>query len=347
MKTRSFFLFSTALLFLSGCITVEVVDNRETTTITESMIVGATDQPSSTPKPSITSTIELPTRTPAWTPSPFLTSTPEETSTPTEEAERLQFSPGTSIIRLADHLSGKKRYVFRAFADQVATMAVFPKDLKLSVWDQDGTILKSPDDGLSFWRGTLPASHNYFIELGQDGEVDFDLTVIVNPLGKTVQWIGYRNDTYNFELMYPDYFVAERVTGIPLTKGVGVLKLDFVDSMVYQGTNLDEVSFVVGASDDPAIVETCTDPASEYEEMLADETVGEITFTKSMVRDVSMGHVFERMIYRTGYRNVCYEIVFHINYTGIEFFDQSVINAFDREVILEKLNEILATFEFS
>lgn len=347
MTTKGFFFFPIALFFLAGCITVEVVDNRVTTTLTESVSTVSPEQPASTPRPAITPILESPTQTPTGTPPALPTSTPEEMSTPSGESERLEFGPGTSIIRLTDHLSGKKRYVFRAFADQVATIAVLPKDLKLSVWGQDGTVLKGPDDGLSFWRGTLPASHNYFIEISQNGEVDFDLTVIVNPLGKMVQWIGYRNDTYSFELMHPDYFVAEPVTGIPLIKGVGVLKLDLVDSTYYQRTNLDEVSFIAGASDDAAIVATCTDPGFDAEEKLADASVGDIAFSQSTVRDISMGHVSERIIYRTGYRSVCYEIVFHLNYTNIEFFDQSVIQSFDRQAVLEELNEILATFEFS
>ena len=347
MIKRELFLLPIAMLLLAGCITVEVVDNRETTTLTESVSTVSADQPASTPRPSISPTFESPTPTPTGTPSPLPTSTPEEMSTPTDETERLEFSPGTSIIRLTDHLSGTKRYVFRAFADQVAMMAVFPKDLRLSIWGQDGTVLKSPDDGLSFWRGTLPTSHNYFIEIGHEGETDFDLTVIVNPLGKMVQWIGYRNDTYRFELMHPDYFVAELVTSIPLIKGVGVLKLDLVDSTYYQGTNLDEVIFFAGASDDATIVATCTDPGLDAEEELADESVGEVTFSKSAVRDVSMGHVFEKIIYRTEYRNVCYEIVFNINYMSIEFFDQSIVQSFDRQAILEELHEILATFAFS
>jgi hypothetical protein len=349
MSKRGLFILFVTMYLLASCITIEVEDNRRTITLTGSIITATAEIPTNTP-PSFTPTPEPIIPTPTFTPSPLPlpTNTPLATSTQTNEAERFRFAPGTSVIRLADQFNGQKRYVFRAFENQVTTMAVVPKELKLSVWGQDGTILKSPEDGLSFWRGTLPTTQNYFIEISQDGETSFDLTVIVNPRGQMVQWFGYRNDTYRFELTYPDYFFSDLVIGIPLIKGFAGLKLDLVDSNFFRGTNLDEVSFVAGGNDDPTIVETCLEPGTEYnEEKLADEIVGEFTFSKSAARDVFMGQVFEKTFYRTVYQNVCYEIIFQINYTPIEFFDQSVTKAFDRGAILEELHEILATLQFS
>ena len=280
-------------------------------------------------------------------PKPIPTITLAGTISQTDELELIEFTPGNVRYGVSGYLEGTRSYVFYGFADQVITISVLPMGTRLSLRGEDGTTLKNADDGFSFWRGALPVSQNYFIEIRQDWGGDYDLSVVALPVGQSVRWFDFREDTYGFELEYPDYFVPDWSTGLPLTKGAAVYKLNLVDTKYFQGTNLSAVSFLAGTSDDPSIVRSCTHPVSGNEETLGDETVGVTTFRKSALADRAMSNVHEQIIYRTIYQSICYEMVFSIQYTDLDVIDPSSgITAFDREAILGKLEEILATLQF-
>lgn len=348
MKARLLTILPAIAVLLAGCISVELVDNSDAAPPAESQTLTSAPPAEIAAEPTWTPSFDPPTPTPTWTPPPYPIHTPvPATPTPLTEAERIAFTPGTSVIQLQDRLSGSKRYVFRAFADQVTTVAVFPKGIQLSVWGQDGNLLKGAEEGRSFWRGTLPASQDYFIEISLEGELDYDLTLVVHPPGETVQWIGYRNDSLAFELLYPDYFVSELVTGFPMIKSTGVFRLEFVDSPYFRGTNLSEVMFLAGGSADAGMLARCTEPASEAEQYLGTETIGSTEFHKSITTGIGLGHIYDRIIYRTVQGDVCYEIVFLIHYTSMGVYDPALgIKEFDRQAILEKLEQVLATIQF-
>ncbi len=85
-----------------------------------------------------------------------------QTATGTEipEAVRIQFEQGATSATLEGTLEVgvKKRYVLHAFAGQTVRVFVEPLGLHLRIWGENGTVLRTEDDHLEFWRGELPVT---------------------------------------------------------------------------------------------------------------------------------------------------------------------------------------------
>lgn len=279
-----------------------------------------------------------------------------EISTQVPEPVRIQFKQGATVAKLEDSLTvgEKKRYILYALAGQTTRVYVEPFGFDLRIMGEDGTVLKNQDDHLAFWRGKLPATQEYFIEVtprweGPAGEEwVFVLSVLINPRGKAIQSWTYRDEEQGFELKYSDYFVASSPPPeIDLMKGNLVLCLTFVGSEYFESTNLAEVYFIVGSSKDTQIVSICLTPKSNYERVLGEEVVNSITFHKGAYGEGAAGNFYLEDIYRTLYKETCYEVVFHIHCWGLGGYDPgSGIKRFDEEAVLNKLREVLLTFKF-
>ena len=71
-----------------------------------------------------------------------------------------------------------------------------------------------------------------------------------------------RNEDNGFELRYSDYFaVGTPPPVIPPIRGEPVLSLRFTGSEYFQETNLGDVHFVMGKSEEAEILSNCTSPA--------------------------------------------------------------------------------------
>lgn len=102
---------------------------------------------------------------------------------------RIQFPPGGTAAReggvlLADSV---QRYVLTALAGQTMDVAVWSpgNDVLLGISGADGQVLKhSAVDGPA-WRGVLPATQDYFIDVVATGSgAPYQLTVTIPPLGQ-------------------------------------------------------------------------------------------------------------------------------------------------------------------
>lgn len=165
----------------------------------------------STPTPSATTIVlptttstsvpltATPTETPSLMPTPLPTNTPaplpptsEPTSVPSTPASttepgvtRVQFQPGTISTVLSGHLEehGDDRYILWAMAGQVMEVSVTaPEQVSFSIWGVDGTILKRYVDEETEWKGVLPTTQDYYVEVVSIAETDYALTVTVHPL---------------------------------------------------------------------------------------------------------------------------------------------------------------------
>jgi hypothetical protein len=135
-------------------------------------------QPSATEQPQPTAT-----DTPIPSATPLPTSPPEPTATEEPAAERISFAPGGTSAVVEDNLAaqGAHRYVLGVMAGQLMEVSVDPQDkVQLLVYGADGTVLKSGMGGGAFFRGTVPSTQDYVVELHAGGEaVSYSLWVMI------------------------------------------------------------------------------------------------------------------------------------------------------------------------
>jgi len=135
-----------------------------------------TEAPTNTP----TSTPTLLAPTPTPTPAP-----PTPTPTVLPDVTRIQFEPGATSAELSGHLGahGDDLYILWAMAGQTMEVSVTaPELVSFSIWGVDGMVLKRYVDEETEWKGVLPTTQDYYIEVVSIAETDYTLTVTVHPL---------------------------------------------------------------------------------------------------------------------------------------------------------------------
>ena len=175
-----------ALVVLSGCFpsTPATPSSAEQTqaalfaqaTLTKVAIEAdiATQQalPTDTPEPTAT--------TPADTPEPTATTAPPTADMP---EVRISFEPNTTnTVVMGTVLAYQtQRYVAYAFEDQLLDITLTSgQDAALSIFGRDGTVLLSPmGDQMSF-RGYLPATQDYLIDVRAAGtNANFNMYIMI------------------------------------------------------------------------------------------------------------------------------------------------------------------------
>ncbi len=193
MKKWSALLLLAALaLLLAGC--VQDWAGRATPagstivvpTLTPAAPTGLPPTAALTPAPP-TATAEPPTATsapPTLTPAPPTPTSapPTRTLTPAPAAARLQFPAGgtTLVAEGVARPGAPSLFVLRASAGQLMDVQVSlaMAQAELAIWGADGTTLKRASDGRLWWRGTLPSTQDYFLQVDAlGGERGFSLSI--------------------------------------------------------------------------------------------------------------------------------------------------------------------------
>ena len=109
-----------------------------------------------------------PAREPSAPPAP-------ETTAPagSADAERVQFDPGATEEQVTGELAarGTDRYVLRVSEGQFMEVAITPEaSAQLVVYGADGTVLRSGMGEGSFFRGTVPSTQDYYVQLAAGPE---------------------------------------------------------------------------------------------------------------------------------------------------------------------------------
>lgn len=322
--------------------------------------------------PSLPATLQstptfIPTLTPAdlppaprATPSPLPTDTPLPVppiiTGPSSAASivPIVFAPNaTSQIMVGEVAAGSSQtYSLNAFEGQIMSVSILSEDpqlqntFQLEIKGQDGVILCPVRDTLcSFWRGALPSTQEYRIKvISRDGGV-FSMRVAINPPGTVSQTFSYSDPEGQFTLSYPDAFAPVHFTGAQVTKIPPDFSLQYIDSQQYTSTNLSEVYFLVGVSDDPQQVSDCSEPLSfgGPETILGDTSVNGVDFTKSEAVGAGAGNVYEQVYYRAAHNGSCYEITYFVHYGNIGNYVPGAVTEFDRTALYQQLDEILAS----
>ena len=220
---------------------------------------------------------------------------------------------------------------------------------QLEIKGQNGVVLcPLKDYSCTFWRGTLPATQEYFITITPQVPAVFSMRIAINPPGSANQYFDYADPQGKFTLSYSDEFAPAQFIGAEVYKFPPQLVLQYIDTQQYVPTNLSEAYFLLGSSDDPQQVSMCTQPISfgGPEEIVDEVTINTVNFTKSQGGGVAAGNIYEQIYYRTLYNGTCYEITYFIHYGNIGAYAPDTVKEFDRTTLLQKFDQTLSTLIF-
>jgi hypothetical protein len=307
-----------------------------------------------------TSTLNVITPTLTETPLPPANPTPSPAPPPTVVSSNsssvvpIAFAPNATFETVTGNIAAgaSQTYSLDAFEGQVMSISILPEKselqntFQLQIQSKDGTILcPRKDEACFFWRGALPSTQEYWIKVLALQSGTFDMRVAIDPPGTVSQTFDYADPQGRFNLSYSDDFAPAYYNGGEITKVAPVFALQDIDTQQFASTNLGEVYFLLGISDDPQQVSTCTQPASlgGPETVLGETTVNGVDFTKSEATGVGAGNIYEQVYYRAVHNGSCYEVTYFVHYGNIGNYTPGTVTEFDRTALYQQLDEILGS----
>jgi len=319
-------------------------------------------EPSPSPTLEIPSATETPTpnivppqpTSPQPTPLPTITLVPTQPTTTSSsgsgllpDGNRIQFPTGGTWVEIGTHLQegASIKYVLSALKGQVMSVSVeqsWPFTVSVS---NSTAILTDPNTERPFWRGTLPSTGDYFVTVKAQADGDFSMRVAINPPGQAYQYFDYTNPQQTATLRYSDEFAPTTQMPAGDFKGTPSLVLQFINPKFYgPTTNLGEAYFLFSTMTDAQTVNTCTQPLPQLETISGQKTINGYNFTQSEAIGVGAGNIYDQVIYRTIYDNICYEAVFYMHSGNIGNYTPGTVVEFDRNALAQKFEDVLATF---
>jgi hypothetical protein len=339
------------LLFTSACsFQVDVLQLQPTATVLLASPISVSSTATlAVITPTLTETpAPPPTNTAVPLPSPTLASSNSSLITP------IKFAPNATSEMIPGNIAegASQIYSLGAFQGQMMSVSVLPEKpglqntFQLQITGRDGAILcPKKDEDCSFWRGVLPSTQEYLIKVKAQVSGAFDLRVAIDPPGTLSQTFNYTDPQGRFTLSYSDDFAPAYYNGGEITKIPPVFSLQYIDTQQLTSTNLSEVYFLLGVSDEPQDVTACTQLLSlgAPETVLGETTINGVNFTKSEATGVGAGNVYEQVYYRTVYNGSCYEVTYFVHYGNIGNYPEGTVSEFDRTALYQQLDEILVS----
>lgn len=167
-----------------------------------------------------------------------------------------------------------------------------------------------------------------------------------------VAWKLYRSQNYGFEIRYPADFSPNEITDItPVVVNGALVSIAMTDKKYFSGTNLREASIIIGARHNDEALSRClkAEAGSLYKYKGGDlpkEEVNSIPFSRDFVEEGAAGHLYEKTSYRTIHKDACYEIALFIHSVNVGVRHPGTVSAFKRDEVMEKLHQVLSTFNF-
>lgn len=348
---RSAFLLSLALIVVvGGCATLEVrleYPNSAAAHERPSASQQATRIPPNTAARTATS---APISMPGPTSSP---ATPTEPPTAVPEPQRIQFAEGATSATVTGTLpvDGSDHYVLGALAGQSLSVDIAaPHLILLSIWGADGTFLKRPMAGTTYWNGSLPSTGDYVLELTSTGpETDYHMMVTIPeptaPL-PDMEANTYTDQTHGFEVRLPGDFVEGMTCPTEGIIDAPVVSFQLVGATYYSDTNLLDACVTVGADSSQAARATCREARDPREDTTGQQEISGILFTRINRGGVATGHVYEVTSYRASHSGACYEITLFLHYIDPGVYGTETVSRFDEQAVMSRLEQILHSFRF-
>jgi hypothetical protein len=271
----------------------------------------------------------------------------------------IQFKSNGTYVDIIDSISGgsSKTYSMVALQGQVMSISILQsmeRDLTsilITVVGADGTTLcpSKVNTECYFWRGVLPASQEYLVKLTPVVDMtNFVMRVAINPPGTEIQSFQYLSKNRNVSFQYSDEFAPARYPEMYNYTLEREMALQCIDTNFFEGTNLTEAYFLLGASGDDDIVKRCYQPTGSAENDAVVNVV--IIHGRKFVcfewTGVWTGHIFDQVVYRTIFQSVCYEVTFLIHHVNAGNY-VPVLKEFDHTALMQKFESIFSTIRIN
>ena len=348
------FLFILLLVSLSAC-TMQMEVITPSSPSAEAATVTFTPYVPTTSTPIIDS--QQWTATPPALPTFAFTAAPSSTPFPVDaDVSPIHFPPNGTYMDVSDSLRTGMSKTYSVAASKGQVMSVSVKQSMQGEWTvipmqitgADGTVLcqNKADAECTYWRGTLPTTQEYLIQLMPVGDMqDFTLRVAINPPGIKTQSIQYVSPNTGASFNYTDEFAPVRNSLAQFTKSDPEVVLAYIDTQAYTGTNLAEAYFLFSSSNEPAIVQNCLQPVSlgGPEQVVGTVDINGVPFVHSEGSGAAAGNFYEQVMYRTERQGVCYEAVYVIHSVSTGAFLPTVIAEYDRAALIRKFEAIVSS----
>ena len=174
-------------------------------------------------------------------------------------------------------------------------------------------------------------------------------------------WQRFRSEGYAFRIDYPKQISKKSVlnqkalnAGFNLRPETPVWEFKLQDSSYYQNTNLIEASLVIhvlrgeeniqACSEFKARAKTLPDPDDPDQPPVVE--INGIPFWKEVVEEGVMGEIYTMIRYRTAAKGACYELTQLIKARNEGLYETGTIESYDKEGVIQALDEVLNTFQF-
>jgi hypothetical protein len=245
---------------------------------------------------------------------------------------------------------GVDRYVLGALAGQtlhVDIEAAHP--VRLRVRAADGSVLKESGDGTTHWEAPLAASQDYLLELSAAGaQTGYQMTVTIPPLAQPTPAIPtYRDAEHGFAVRYPADFAVDAACPTQGIVADPLVTFRLAEDAYYAGTTLRDACVSVAVERDEAETSTCTGLRGPNEAHWGQEEINGVLFSVVSRGGVAAGHNHELLSYRTLHAGACYEVTLLLHYVTPGVYAPGTVAEFDRDVVLDRLRQVLQGFRFT
>lgn len=168
-------------------------------------------------------------------------------------------------------------------------------------------------------------------------------------------WLTYRNEEYEFQIRYPDYFTCNEIPDSSRADGVIVAfrMSPEAGQRCFPNATLRGMRMFIARCDDEGCIRDCLKPKPHGDQHRGlvkpgPVTVGGKRFFRDRLRDGATGSIYVTDTYSMVYKGACYEMGLQVSGTNpghLYESDQDLIEIEPGEVIAE-LERVLATLEF-
>lgn len=269
---------------------------------------------------------------------------------------RIRFGTGESSTSVTGtlHQGETLHYVLSAFAGQIMRVYVEPRGAELSIHGADGTVLFPADDQVQFWRGELPSTQDYLIDVAHSataiGPTDKPLllSIAIVPQGKSSQQFNYADPVSGFELSYSEYFAVGQPPPVFETLGeTAVLGLQFTGTTYFDHTNLNEAAIAITTRSAGPAETGCGLPFPPGGVVSSDQITNAkgIDFDRIEYADAGAGNRYTVIAHNVKHGSSCYTISFYLHSGAIGNYPPG-ISEFDRAGVLNHMQDVLDSFRF-
>lgn len=168
-------------------------------------------------------------------------------------------------------------------------------------------------------------------------------------INSTRNWTTYHNKQYGFQIRYNNDFVINTKFKGLVDSDKRVVELTLINNEYYHKTNLESAGlYIIVDERAQGVKSSCLKPLEDIGVLLSTKemVINRTTFIVFETEEGAMSHTYKKNIYNTVHNNKCYKIVLFVSATAVGVFDPETIVQFKEVEVLEKLHEVISTFQF-